>query len=100
MGEATDQKQGHEDKLERGAAGDKAVATAQAAPTSVEPVAPQDSQAAGAGSESQIEHLKGNVSGSKQKGAAEKAAELADEAGSGGAGYHSTGSFSGTSGGQ
>ncbi len=100
MGEVTDQGQGHEDKLDRSPADDKATATAQAAPTSVEPVTPQDSQAAGAGSATQIEHLKGNVSGSQQQGAAEKAAELADEAGGGGAGYHSTGSFTGTSGGQ
>ena len=65
----------------------------------MEPVTPQDTHAAGAATASQKDLLQGNVSGSEQKGAAEKASELADDAG-GSAGYHSTRSFSGTSGGQ
>ena len=71
-------------------------ASAQAAPTSVEPVAPQDAQAAGAAKDEQHKLLHANVSGSEQKGAAEKANDLA-EAMPGGtqAGYHSTGSYAG-----
>jgi hypothetical protein len=97
MGEVTEHGSGHEDRTGRDHADEQAVATAQAAPTSVEPVTPQDTHAAGAATATQNQLLQGNVSGSQQKGAAEKASELADEAGSGGAGYHSTGSFTGTS---
>ncbi len=75
-------------------------ATAQAAPTSVEPVAPQNTQAAGAATGEQHAHLSSNVSGSEQEGNHEKAARLADEMPGGHAGYHSTGSFTKTSGGQ
>ena len=75
-------------------------ASAQAAPTSVEPVAPQNTQAAGAATGEQHGLLSGNVSGSEQEGAAEKASRLADEQPGGHAGYHSTGSFTESSGGQ
>ena len=71
-------------------------ASAQAAPTSVEPVAPQDTQAAGAAAGEQNKLLHSNVSGSEQKGAAEKASDLADTMPGGTqAGYHSTGSYAG-----
>ena len=100
MGEVTDHTSGHEHRLDRSHADEKQVAGAQAAPTSVEPVTPQDAHAAGAAGQTQVDLLKGNVSGSEQEGAAERASKLADEAGSGGAGYHSTGSFTGSSGGQ
>ena len=75
-------------------------ASAQAAPTSVEPVAPQDTQAAGAAQGEQAKLLHGNVSGSEQKGAAEKASDLAGEMPGGTAGVHSTGSHTGSTGGQ
>ncbi len=75
-------------------------ASAQAAPTSVEPVAPQNTQAAGAATGEQRGLLHGNVSGSEQKGNAERAKDMADEMPGGSAGYHSTGSFTGSSGGQ
>ena len=71
-------------------------ASAQAAPTSVEPVAPQDTQAAGAATSEQHTLLQGNVSGSEQKGNAEKANDLAESMPGGTqAGYHSTGSYAG-----
>ncbi len=75
-------------------------ATAQAPPTSVEPVAPQDPQAQGAGTGEQNFLLHGNVSGSDQEGNAAKANRLEKEQPGGTAGYHSTGSETGTSGGQ
>ncbi len=75
-------------------------ASAQAPPTSVEPVAPQDAQAAGAATGEQNALLHANVSGSEQEGAHEKANRLADENAGGNPGYHSTGSFTGSSGGQ
>ena len=75
-------------------------ASAQASPTSVEPVAPQDTQAAGAATGEQHELLSANVSGSEQEGAHEKANRLADENAGGNPGYHSTGSFTGSTGGQ
>ncbi len=74
--------------------------SAQAAPTSVEPVAPQNPQAAGANQGEQDKLLHSNVSGSEQEGNAEKASKLADEMPGGHAGYHSTGSFTESSGGQ
>ncbi len=74
--------------------------SAQAAPTSVEPVAPQDTQAAGASKGEQEKLLHGNVSGSEQKGAAEKASDMAGEQPGGTAGVHSTGSHTGSTGGQ
>ena len=67
-------------------------ASAQAAPTSVEPVAPQDAQVAGAAENEQRGLLHGNVSGSEQKGAAEKASDFEKEQPGGTAGVHSTGS--------
>ncbi len=71
-------------------------ASAQAAPTSVEPVAPQDTQAAGAAAAEQNALLHSNVSGSEQKGNAERANELAETMPGGAqAGYHSTGSYAG-----
>ncbi|RRA48409.1 hypothetical protein [Acidipila sp. EB88] len=71
-------------------------ASAQAAPTSVEPVAPQNTQAAGASEGEQRALLHGNVSGSEQKGNAEKANDLAESMPGGTqAGYHSTGSYAG-----
>jgi hypothetical protein len=77
-------------------------AIAQAAPTSVEPIAPQDPQAAGAATARQIALLQQNVSGSEQKGAAEKAHDLAQESASADepratAGVHAAGSYTGTS---
>ncbi len=75
-------------------------ATAQAPPTSVEPVAPQDPQAEGAGTGAQRAALHSNVSGSEQEGWAEKANRLEKEEPGGTAGYHSTGSFTGSSSGQ
>ncbi len=75
-------------------------ASAQASPTSVEPVAPQNTQAAGASTGEQHALLHTNVSGSEQKGNAEKAKDLQEEMPGGTAGYHSTGSFTGSSGGQ
>ncbi len=75
-----------------------ATATAQAPPTSVEPVAPQDPQAQGAATGEQHAVLGKNVSGSEQKGADEIASELQDEMPGGNPGYHSTGSYTGTSG--
>lgn len=72
-------------------------ATSQASPTSVEPIAPHDPQAAGAASDQQKALLQANVSGSRQKGAAEQAADLAKEQPGGTAGVHSTGSYTGTS---
>ena len=74
--------------------------SAQAPPTSVEPVAPQNAQAAGASTEEQHALLQDNVSGSEQEGAHEKANRLANENAGGNPGYHSTGSFTGASGGQ
>ncbi len=75
-------------------------ATTQAAPTSVEPVAPQNTQAAGAATGEQHARLSENVSGAEQEGNAERASRLANEMPGGHAGYNSTGSYSGTSGGQ
>ena len=83
--------------LDRHEGHEEAAATSQAAPTSVEPVTPQDSQAAGAAQGQQNELLQKNVSGSEQKGAAEKAKEHADAQPGGTAGVHSTGSSTGTS---
>jgi hypothetical protein len=74
---------------------EQAAATAQAAPTSVEPVTPQDTQAAGAATTEQRDLLQKNISGSHQEGAVERAKKLEDTAG-----YHSTGSSTGTTGGQ
>ncbi len=91
---------GTEHHLDRHPVHEEAAATAQAAPTSVEPVTPQDTHAAGAASHQQSDLLQANVSGSEQKGAAERAKELEDQAGGTTAGYHSTGSSTGTSGGQ
>jgi hypothetical protein len=67
-------------------------ASAQASPNSVEPVTPQDAQAAGAASAEQRKHLQDNVSGSEQKGAAERAEELQQAQPGGTAGLHATGS--------
>ena len=72
-------------------------ATTQAAPSSVEPVSPQDPQVQGAANAEQNAILHANVSGSKQKGAAEKAHEMEKEMPGGTAGLHSTGSHTGTS---
>jgi hypothetical protein len=69
--------------------------SAQASPTSVEPVTPQDAQAAGASASEQRRHLQDNVSGSQQKGAAERAHELHEEQPGGTAGLHATGSRAG-----
>jgi hypothetical protein len=89
-----------EHHLDRQPSHEQAAATAQAAPTSVEPVTPQDPHAAGAATEEQHALLQKNVSGSHQKGAAEQAKDLEDAAGGTTAGYHSTGSSTGTTGGQ
>lgn len=91
---------GSEDHLDRSGDHEEAAAAAQAAPTSVEPVTPQDTHAAGAATTQQHDLLQKNVSGSEQEGAAERAKRLEDEAGGTTAGYHSTGSSTGTSGGQ
>ncbi len=88
-----------QDHLDRHAGHEEAAATAQASPTSVEPVQPQDPHAAGAASDQQSAVLQKNVSGSEQQGAAERAKQLEEQAG-GTAGYHSTGSSTKTSGGQ
>ena len=88
-----------QDHLDRHAGHEEAAATAQAAPTSVEPVEPQDTHAAGANASQQHDLLQKNVSGSEQEGAAERAKRLEEQAG-GTAGYHSTGSTTKTSGGQ
>lgn len=77
---------------------EQSAAIQQAPPTSVEPVAPQDPQAQGAATGEQHAVLEKNVSGSEQTGAAEKARKLQDEMPGGNPGYHSTGSFTGTSG--
>jgi hypothetical protein len=86
--------------LDRHEGHEQAAATAQAAPTSVEPVTPQDTHAAGAATGEQRDLLQKNVSGSDQEGAAERAKKLEDQAGGTTAGYHSTGSSTGTTGGQ
>ncbi len=75
-------------------------ASTQASAGSVEPVAPQDAQAAGAAPGLQHEILSKNVSGSEQEGMHEKANRLANEELGGNPGYHSTGSHTGSSGGQ
>ncbi len=75
-------------------------ATTQASARSVEPVAPQDSHAAGAATGHQHDVLGKNVSGSEQEGMAEKANRLAEEDLGGNPGYHSTGSHTGSTGGQ
>lgn len=88
--------EGSQHSLDKKPVEENHTASAQAAPTSVEPVAPQDAQAAGAASGEQHALLHANVSGSEQKGAAEKANELAEEMPGGTqAGYHSTGSYAG-----
>jgi hypothetical protein len=69
---------------------------AQAPAASVEPVAPQNPQAAGAAAATQHQLLEENVSGSVQKGAHEKAQEYKEGTPGGAAGTHSTGSWSGT----
>ncbi len=84
--------------LDRQQVDELAKATAQAPPTSVEPVAPQDPQVQGAATGEQHALLEKNVSGSEQKGAAEIARDLQDEMPGGNPGYHSTGSFTGASG--
>jgi uncharacterized protein (DUF2252 family) len=91
---------GTENHLERDEGHAEASATAQAAPTSVEPVSPQDAQAAGAATGQQNDLLQGNVSGSEQEGAAEKAKKLEEQEPGGTAGVHSTGSYTGSSGGR
>lgn len=91
-------KSGTRETLDRQQGEEAAIATAQAPPTSVEPVAPQDPQAQGAATGEQHALLQKNVSGSEQKGAAEIARELEDEMPGGNPGYHSTGSFTGSSG--
>ena len=83
--------------LDRHEGHEAAAASAQAAPTSVEPVTPQDSHAAGAAQPTQNELLQKNVSGSTQKGAAEQAKEHAEAQPGGTAGLHATGSETGTS---
>ncbi len=88
------------DHLARHPVHEEAAAAAQAAPTSVEPIEPQDPQAAGAAAGRQRDLLQQNVSGSEQEGAAERAKRLEEQAGGTTAGYHSTGSSTGTSGGQ
>lgn len=75
-------------------------ATVQASPASVEPVAPQDTHAAGAATGHQHSILSDNVSGSEQEGWSEKANRLANEELGGNPGYHSTGSHTGSTGGQ
>ena len=82
---------------DRPSGNEQAVASAQAAPTSVEPVAPQDSQAQGAASVEQRNLLQDNVSGSTKKGAAQKAQEHHESQPGGTAGVHSTGSHTGAS---
>ena len=89
---------GTAETLKRQKSEELATATAQAPPTSVEPVTPQDAQAQGAATGEQHALLAKNVSGSKQKGADEIASELQDELLGGNPGYHSTGSYTGTSG--
>lgn len=84
-------------KLDQGPEQENHTASAQSAPTSVEPVAPQDSQAAGAAQGEQQSLLHSNVSGSEQKGAAENAEDMAKQQPGGSAGVHSTGSYTGTS---
>ncbi len=84
--------------LKRQQSEELATATAQAPPTSVEPVAPQDPQAQGAATGEQHAVLSRNVSGSGQQGADEIASELQDKMPGGNPGYHSTGSHTGTSG--
>ena len=91
---------GSSDHLDRNEGHEEAAASADAAPTSVEPVEPQDTHAAGANAGEQNKLLQKNVSGSHQKGAAQNAKELAEHEAGGNAGVHSTGSTTGTSGGQ
>ena len=87
---------GSKHSLDKSPEQDNHTDSAQAPPTSVEPVAPQNSQAAGANAGEQNKLLQGNVSGSEQKGVAEKADDLAKEMPGGTqAGYHSTGSYAG-----
>ena len=89
---------GTQETLDRQKIDEQASATAQASPTSVESVAPQDPQAQGAATGEQHALLEKNVSGSQQKGADQIASELQDEMPGGNPGYHSTGSGTGTSG--
>ena len=88
---------GTQHSLDREPHQEKHAATTQAPPSSVEAVAPQDPQAQGAASAEQNTMLHANVSGSKQKGAAEVADDLQKEQPGGTAGVHSTGSHTGTS---
>ena len=85
-----------EHSLDKSPEEDNHTASAQAPPTSVEPVAPQNAQAQGASEGERHKLLHENVSGSQQKGAAEKADDYAKEQPGGTAGIHSTGSHSGT----
>ena len=89
--------EGSQHSLDKKPVHENHAASAQAAPTSVEPVAPQDTQAAGAAEGEQRGLLHGNVSGSEQKGASEKAHDFAKEQPGGTAGVHSTGSHTGSS---
>ncbi len=75
---------------------DTEAATDQAAPTSVEPVAPQDPHAQGAATGKQQQALQSNVSGSSHQGAAEVAHSHHRTVPGGTAGVHATGSETGT----
>jgi len=96
----TQAQHGTQHHLGRPAGQEAASASAQAAPTSVEPVEPQDTHAAGAATGEQHDLLHKNVSGSEQKGAAETAKELEEHQAGGTSGVHSTGSSTGITGGQ
>ena len=95
-----------DDQLQQGHSLDKTpseeqdMASAQSSPGSVESVAPEVPQAAGANAGEQNALLHGNVSGSRQEGAAEKASNLEKEMPGGTAGYHSTGSNAGAANGK
>jgi len=99
MSESHSQESGQH-SLDKQPTGNENAASAQAPPTSVEPVAPQNAQAAGAATGEQNALLHSNVSGSEQKGNAEKAHDLETELPGGTAGYHSTKSETGVTDGQ
>ncbi len=96
----SESQEGFGHSLDISPADEQGQASAQAPPTSVEPVAPQNAQAQGAATGEQHARLSENVSGSEQEGWPEKANRLANEMPGGNPGYHSTGSHTGSTGGQ
>ena len=86
--------------LDKSPADEQEQAVKQAEPTSIEPVTPQNTQVAGAATDEQHALLSDNVSGSGKEGWHEKANRLAEDSLDGNPGYKSTGSYTGSTGGQ